>query len=131
MWALFSGVFFDGSGVYQKWQTIVFVASIKFISAFSKKKSTNYIKKDTFLTSFSKKKRRRGEMGPNNKEYNMCYVCIGMLKGDYFFRGGGLSTKSKYLLIIMFLEFYFTHHKIMNSQRRLWPKYIGFICTIY
>ena len=28
-------------------------------------------------------------MGPNNKEYNMCYVCIGMLKGDYFFLGGG------------------------------------------
>ena len=29
-------------------------------------------------------------MGPNDKEYNMCYVCIGMLKGDYFFGGGAV-----------------------------------------
>ena len=99
--------------------------------SFFEKKVNKLYKKRYFSDLFFQKKRRRGEMGPNNKEYNMCYVCIGMLKGDYFFWGGGLSTKSKYLLIIMFLEFYFTHHKIMNSQRRLWPKYIGFICSIY
>ena len=35
-------------------------------------------------------------MGPNDKEYNMCYVCIGMLKGDFFWGGGCLQNPNIY-----------------------------------
>ena len=57
--------------------------------SFFEKKVNKLYKKRYFSDLFFQKKRRRGEMGPNDKEYNMCYVCIGMLKGDYFFLGGG------------------------------------------
>ena len=58
--------------------------------SFFEKKVNKLYKKRYFSDLFFQKKRRRGEMGPNDKEYNMCYVCIGMLKGDYFFRGGAV-----------------------------------------
>ena len=113
MWALFSRVSLMAEST-KNGETIVFVASIKFISAFFEEKSQQANFKKKYFSALILKKLKKGK---NVSQWKWGkHMDIGCANGCVI---RGLSTKYKYLSIIMFLEFHFTHQKSW-IHRSLW-----------